>query len=124
VAGLNDCSVRRFTIWEGVPIRWQQGWHRLSRSRQVIDDALEPRRGTILLTLGIVSLLVFATRWPVARPTPFDSDEHGFVAQMTSYWFPMHHTLFMTLGRVLGSSAAIRTLPSSSWTCSLARGRS
>jgi hypothetical protein len=71
-------------------------------SSPVIADALEPRRRTILVAMGIVTLLVFATRWPVARPMPFDSDEHGFIAQMTTYWFPMHHTLFMTLGRVLG----------------------
>ena len=67
-----------------------------------IDEPLEPRRGTVLMALGIVSVFVFATRWPVARPQPFESDEYGFLAQMALHWFPMHHTLFMTFGRVLG----------------------
>ena len=70
-------------------------------SRPAIDNPLEPRRGIVLFALAIALLCIFATRWPVARPTPFESDEHGYVAQMAWSWFPMHHTLFMTIGRVL-----------------------
>ena len=59
-------------------------------------------RGTILLAMGVVLLFVVATRWPVARTAPIDSDEFGFLAQAAAYWFPMHHTLFMAAARVLG----------------------
>jgi hypothetical protein len=34
-----------------------------------------------------------------------ESDEFGFLGQIRAHWFPMHHTLFMTLGRLLGSLA-------------------
>ena len=71
-------------------------------SCRVIDEPLEPRRGMIFIALRTALLFVFATRWPVARTQPFDSDEYGFVAQMAWHWFPMHHTLFMMSGRALG----------------------
>ena len=93
-------------------------------SRHAIDEPLEPGRGMIFVVLGTALLFVFATRWPVARPQPFEYDEFGFLAQMASHWFPMHHTLFMTSGRLLGSSAAILIEASSCWTCSRARARS
>jgi hypothetical protein len=70
-------------------------------SRHAIDEPLEPRRAVICIALGIALLFVGATRWPVARSQPFESDEFGFLAQMASHWFPMHHTLFMMLGRAL-----------------------
>jgi hypothetical protein len=47
-------------------------------------------------------LFVFATRWPVARAEPLESDEFGFLAQAAAHWLPMHHTLFVTFGRILG----------------------
>jgi hypothetical protein len=72
------------------------------KARPAIDGPIEPRRQAILAALAITSLFVFATRWPVARSQPFDSDEFGFLAQTASHWFPMHHTLFMTSARVLG----------------------
>jgi hypothetical protein len=34
-----------------------------------------------------------------------ESDEFGFLDQIRAHWFPMHHTLFMTLGRLLGPLA-------------------
>ena len=70
-------------------------------SRHAIDEPLEPRRGMICVALGTALLFVCVTRWPVARSQPFESDEFGFLAQMASHWFPMHHTLFMMLGRAL-----------------------
>jgi hypothetical protein len=55
------------------------------------------------MVLGIALVFVFLTRWPVARTHPLDTDELGFLRQITVHWFPMHHTLFQTLGRMLGS---------------------
>ena len=47
-------------------------------------------------------VLVFLTRLPVARPSPMESDEFGFLEQIRAHWFPMHHTLFLTAARLLG----------------------
>jgi hypothetical protein len=66
------------------------------------DEPREPGRGTIYLATAIAFVFVVATRWPVARTGPIDSDEFGFLAQSAAYWFPMHHTLFMSAARVLG----------------------
>jgi hypothetical protein len=66
------------------------------------DRAVEPRLRAVLLAMAGAALLVFATRWPVARALPIESDEFGFLEQATAHWFPMHHTLFMTFGRLLG----------------------
>ncbi len=46
--------------------------------------------------------LVVMTRLPVARWRPLESDEFGFLAQVRQHWFPMHHTLFLTAGRLTG----------------------
>jgi hypothetical protein len=51
-------------------------------------------------------LFVILTRLPVARPAPFEWDEFGYLGQTAVYWFPMHHTLFMTFGRLMGLVAA------------------
>jgi hypothetical protein len=55
--------------------------------------------------LAIAILFVVATRWPVARVEPFEFDESSFVYLSTAHRFPMHHTLFLTFGRLLGSIA-------------------
>jgi hypothetical protein len=55
--------------------------------------------GAILCALSFV----VATRWPVARSQPVESDEFGYLEQIAAHWFPMHHTLFLTFGRVLGA---------------------
>ena len=102
LADLDYSSVRRITIWEGVPTLMATGMILPLSSASRRSTSREPRRGTILIALGIALLFVFVTRWPVVRTQPFDSDEYGFLAQMASHWFPMHHTLFMTSGRVLG----------------------
>ncbi len=65
------------------------------------SQPVEPQRGAIVAAVGAAVLFVFATRWPVARLLPCESDEYGFLAQMSLHWFPMHHTLFMALARVL-----------------------
>ena len=71
------------------------------------DPAIPPRP-TDPTFLAVVSalvmslVLVFVTRLPVARPWPMETDEFGFLDQIRVHWFPMHHTLFMTAGRLLG----------------------
>jgi hypothetical protein len=66
------------------------------------SEAIEPSRRSTLIALGLSLLFVFATRWPVARAEPVESDEFGFLAQAADHWLPMCHTLFMTFGRALG----------------------
>ncbi len=56
----------------------------------------------VMIALLISLILVFVTRLPVARPGPMETDEFGFLEQIQVHWFPMHHTLFMTTGRLLG----------------------
>ncbi|HEX3451323.1 MAG TPA: hypothetical protein VHS97_23920 [Isosphaeraceae bacterium] len=70
--------------------------------RPMIADPVEPTRTEVGLALAIAILFVVATRWPVARIAPFEFDEFSFLGQTAVHWFPMHHTLFMTFGRVLG----------------------
>jgi hypothetical protein len=67
-----------------------------------INESSEPSRRTVLIVLAIALVFVFVTRWPVARTEPLESDEFGFLDQTVTLWFPMHHTLFMTFGRLLG----------------------
>ena len=88
------------------------------------SDALKPSGRSILVALVLSLVFVFATRWPVARIEPFESDEFGFLASRRTHWFPMHHTLFMTFGRA--GAVKRRSLP---WlhrcsTCFRAPGRS
>ncbi len=52
--------------------------------------------------LAISLVVVLLTRLPVARPWAMDTDEFGFLEQIRVHWFPMHHTLFMAAGRLLG----------------------
>jgi hypothetical protein len=66
---------------------------------------VEPGRRTIYAAVAITLVFVVATRWPVARAGPMEPDELGFLAQIAGHWFPMHHTLFMTLGRLFGLAA-------------------
>jgi hypothetical protein len=70
--------------------------------RQMIAGSVEPTRNEVGFALAIAILFVVATRWPVARAEPFEFDEFSFLGQTAVQWFPMHHTLFMTLGRLLG----------------------
>jgi hypothetical protein len=74
----------------------------LCKSRRTNDAPVEPSHRAILIASGTAILFVLATRWPVARTEPFESDEFGFLAQAAAHWFPMHHTLFLTFGRALG----------------------
>ncbi len=67
------------------------------------DQAVsEPGVRAILGATGIALMFVLLTRWPLARTGPLDSDEFGFLREVAVRWFPMHHTLFKTLARLLG----------------------
>src|SRR3954447_26920642 len=57
----------------------------------------EPGAGAILAALGLALAGVALTRWPVARPGPFDSDERGYLQTIAIDGFPMFHTLFLAL---------------------------
>jgi hypothetical protein len=63
---------------------------------------LDPSATEVLTVLVLALVVVFLTRLPVARPWPMESDELGFLNQIRNHWFPMHHTLFMTSGRLIG----------------------
>jgi hypothetical protein len=65
----------------------------------------DPSPAAVLAGLVIALAFVFLTRVPVARQGPIESDEFGFLEQTRVHWFPMHHTLFMTAGRLLGNVA-------------------
>ncbi len=70
---------------------------------QAINQELsEPLGRTILTAVGLAMAFVLLTRWPVARATPLDPDEFHFLWETVRYWFPMQHTLFLAMGRVLG----------------------
>lgn len=60
---------------------------------------------TILKAFGLALFLVILTRLPVARAWPVEFDEFGFLDQIRAHWFPMHHTLFLTIGKCLGMIA-------------------
>jgi hypothetical protein len=67
------------------------------------SSATEPSAASVVAALAVALLLVFLTRWPVARPTAMESDEFGFLERIRTAWFPMHHTLFLTCGRLFGT---------------------
>ena len=56
----------------------------------------------VVIALAMSLVLVFLTRLPVARPWAMETDEFGFLDQIRVHWFPMHHTLFLAAGRLLG----------------------
>lgn len=62
----------------------------------------EPPLRELALAVGVCLVLVVATRLPVARTGPIESDEFGYLELIRTSWFPMHHTLFLTLGRIAG----------------------
>lgn len=66
----------------------------------------EPSGRAILLGLAVAMVFVVATRLPVARTTALEWDDSEYVKQTAVFWFPMHHTLFLTFGRIAGLVAA------------------
>ncbi len=72
------------------------------------SSVAEPSSRDILVGLSIATIFVVLTRLPVARTTPLEPDEFGYLGQTAVHWFPMHHTLFMTCGRLVGLVAGTR----------------
>ena len=66
------------------------------------DRAVDPGPREVWAAVGIALAFVAATRWPLARSGPVETDEWMFVARMGTTWLPIHHTLFQTAGRALG----------------------
>lgn len=62
----------------------------------------EPGWRAILAATAMAIAFVLITRWPVARTLPIESDEFGFLEEVSGHWFPMHHTLFKTSARAIG----------------------
>ena len=62
----------------------------------------DPTVFAVVIALAMSLVLVFLTRLPVARPWAMETDEVGFLDQIRVHWFPMHHTLFLAAGRLLG----------------------
>jgi hypothetical protein len=65
----------------------------------------DPSPSALLRAFLIALILVAVTRLPVARTSAIESDEFGYLEQVRAHWFPMHHTLFLALGRVMGQLA-------------------
>jgi Dolichyl-phosphate-mannose-protein mannosyltransferase len=65
----------------------------------------DPTVISVVSALAISLTLVILTRLPLARPWAMETDEFGFLEQIRVHWFPMHHTLFLTTGRLMGMLA-------------------
>ncbi len=63
---------------------------------------VEPSKRDVVSALVIALAFVLITRLPVARAVPIESDEFGYLEIVRNHWFPIHHTLFLTLGRLCG----------------------
>ena len=78
-------------------------WTLPSSPIRIGDDRLsDPDRRSLLIAIGLALAFVLLTRWPVARSLPMEPDEFIFVGDAAVRWFPTHHTLFKTLGRLSG----------------------
>ena len=66
------------------------------------EGVSEPSKRAVVAAIGIALAFVAVTRWPFARAVPLETDEWLFVWQMGRSWFPIHHTLFQTAGRLVG----------------------
>ena len=75
------------------------------RDTHVGSRPVDPDRASIAWAAAIALAVVVLTRLPVARGWAIESDEFGFLDQMRLHWFPMHHTLYLSLGRVFGMLA-------------------
>jgi hypothetical protein len=66
------------------------------------EPATDVRPRDVLLVFLAALGFVFATRWPVMRVVPLETDEFGYLQTIRAYWWPMHHTLFLASGRAMG----------------------
>ena len=65
---------------------------------------IEPGPRACLGALAIALAFVALTRGLVARPSAFDFDEVGYLETIEVHRLPMHHTLFLASGRILGEA--------------------
>jgi hypothetical protein len=72
------------------------------RDTHVGSRPVDPDPASVAWAAVIALAVVVLTRLPVARGWAIESDEFGFLDQMRLHWFPMHHTLYLSLGRVFG----------------------
>jgi hypothetical protein len=75
------------------------------RDTHVASEPVDPDPATIAVAAAIALAVVVLTRLPVARGWAVESDEFGFLDQLRLHWFPMHHTLYLALGRTFGMIA-------------------
>ena len=86
--------------------------------RRISAGLSEPSKRAILLAFGLAALFVVLTRWPVARYRALGTGRVRVPGTDGGQWFPMHHTLFLTSARLLGSILRrSRIVASSCWTC-------
>lgn len=62
----------------------------------------DPSAKEVLRALALCLVLVASTRLPLARTTATDFDEVGYLETIRHHALPMHHTLFLALGRLIG----------------------
>src|SRR3954462_11938446 len=87
------------------PMRSLSTTHPGDRDTHVGARPVDPDRASIARAAAIALAVVVLTRLPVARSWAIESDEFGFLDQMRLHWFPMHHTLYLSLGRMFGMMA-------------------
>jgi hypothetical protein len=63
----------------------------------------DPSARTTLLVILFATVVVLATRLPFARTHAVDFDEEGYLIALEGVGFPMHHTLFLAAGKLLGT---------------------
>lgn len=66
-------------------------------------SASDPTIGEVSRALVVSIIFVLITRLPVARLTPTEFDELGFLAAIEDADFPKHHTLFLAAAKAIGS---------------------
>ena len=79
--------------------------HPGDRDTRVGSEPVDPDLAEMAWAAVIALAAVVLTRLPVARGWAIESDEFGFLHQIRLHWFPMHHTLYLALGRVFGMIA-------------------
>lgn len=64
----------------------------------------DPSARAVLAALALCLVFVALTRLPLARTTATDFDEIGYLETIQLHALPMHHTLFLALGRTIGAA--------------------
>ncbi|MEO6808575.1 MAG: hypothetical protein ABI353_05625 [Isosphaeraceae bacterium] len=63
----------------------------------------DPSARGVVAALALCLVFVALTRLPLARTTATDFDEVGYLETIQHHLMPMHHTLFLALGRLIGA---------------------